>query len=98
MSDGPKGAEQAKRYDGFFVDDVDFVADCGDGQTGAGGENGGFGGEGRAGERVDDGLGLGFGVSVAGDVGLLTSGNNGDGGKSSGGKEGRTDTGGACWV
>lgn len=42
MSDGPENAEKRESYDGFLVDDVNLVADRGNGETGTGGEDGGL--------------------------------------------------------
>ena len=43
LADGPEDGEQREGDDGLLVDDVQLVADGGDGQTGAGREHGGLG-------------------------------------------------------
>lgn len=61
--DGKKTQED----DGLLVDDVQLVADGGNGDTGSGGQDGGLAEQVATGQRVEDGLGL---VLWGGDVGL----------------------------
>lgn len=69
FANGPENGQQAKGDDGFFVDDVELVADSCDGDTGTGRENGGLGDEAVAREGVEDGLGLLLGL-LCWDVGV----------------------------
>jgi hypothetical protein len=54
VSDGPEDGAEGQHDDGLLVDDVDLIADGGDGDTGAGGEDGGLGRQIAAGQRVED--------------------------------------------
>jgi hypothetical protein len=93
LADGPEDGEQREGDDGLLVDDVQLVADGGDGQTGAGREHGGLGQRAVAGDGdgLHDALGLLLGVLLRGlEAGLR--GDRGDGAE----REGWADAGGAC--
>lgn len=62
FAEGSEDAEQTESDDGFLVEDVQLVADCGNGETGSGGQDGGLGDERAAGQGVDDRLGLLLGL------------------------------------
>lgn len=95
LADGPEDGEQREGDDGLLVDDVQLVADGGDGQASAGGEDGGLG-EGAVagdGDGLHDALGLLLGVLLRGlEAGL--GGERWHGAE----RKGRAETGGACAV
>ena len=85
MRNRPENTERRQHNNGFFIDDVDFIGDGPDRDTGAGGKDGGFGNERVSGQSVDDGLGFfagRFGGDVGGVAGLVEA--DGGGGKGSG--------------
>ena len=85
--------EEREEDDGLLVDDVELVADSGDGKTSTGGEDADLGGEAVTGEGVQDGL-CGLLGLLLGDLGVLRArgrGREGDGGR--GGAEGKGRTG-----
>ncbi len=58
LPDGPVHSQQAERRDALLVEDIDLVADGGDGQAGAGGQDGRLGDERVARQRVEHRLRL----------------------------------------
>lgn len=58
LGDRGEDTQQTEGDDGLLIDDVEFVRDGPDADTGGRGENGGLADEGVAGERVEDRLGL----------------------------------------
>lgn len=96
LGNGPEDGQEREGDNGLLVDDVELVADSGDTETGAGGEDGGLGEGAVAGDgyRVEDGLGLLLGV-LLGQVGVV-AGLDGDGGQGAE-RERWAETGGACW-
>lgn len=72
VSDGPEDAEERDHDNGLLVDNVDLVADRGNGQTGTGGQDRRLGGKAAAGQRVQNGLCPRLGVR-GGDIGGTAS-------------------------
>lgn len=88
-------AEKTECGDGLLVEDVELIADSGDGETSTGGEDGGLGHQAVAWEGVNDGLGLGFGV-LGGHIGRRPGRCEGGCGRwDRSGRDDRADTGGA---
>lgn len=71
LGNGREDAEKTEGGNGFLIQDVELVADGGNGETGSGGEDGRLGDQSVAGQRVEDRLGLLLGV-FGGDVGVQT--------------------------
>jgi hypothetical protein len=97
--DGHSGVdgEQTQHDDRLLVDDVQLIADGGNGDTGTGREDGRLAQQAVAGQGVDDALGLLLGRRSR-LVALETSLNGGHGGLGQGRDDGgRTRAGGACW-
>ena len=93
--DGNTGVdgEEASQNNGLLVDDVKLVADGGNGNTGASGEDGGLGEKVAARQRVEDALGLLLGSNLVGLEAGLDSSRDSVLGKV---ESGRTRAGGAC--
>ena len=97
VRDGPEDGEKGEHDDGFFVDDVELVADCCYGQTRSGREDGDFGGDAGAGKGVEDRFRRVLRVLLW-YIGQASVG-GGEGGRerwSGADREGWADTGGAC--
>jgi hypothetical protein len=106
--DGHAGVDgkQTDHDDGLLVDDVELVADGGDGDTGTGGEDGGLAQDAVAGQGVEDALGLllgrGSGLVAlqagldGGHGGLVQLGDGGGGTRAGGAHDGASDTRGHC--
>lgn len=96
LGNGPEDGQERKGDNGLLVDDVELVANSGDTETRAGGEDGSLGEGAVAGDgyRVEDGLGLLLGV-LLGQVGVV-AGLDGDGGQGAE-RERWAETGGAYW-
>lgn len=99
--DGEEGEED----NGFLVDDVELVADGGDGETSAGGEDADLGSDRVTGQGVEDGL-CGLLGLLLGDLGVLLArgggreGGDGRGGRAEGDAGARADGawgGGLAW-
>ena len=91
--DGEEGEED----NGLLVDDVELVADGGDGKTSTGGENADLGGDAVTGKGVQDGLCGLLGLLLR-DLGILLArggGREGEGGRGGAEGEGRTGPDGA---
>lgn len=86
MRHGPEDGESGKHDNGLFIDHIDLIRDGVDGDTGAGGEDGGLGDERVARESIDYGLGF-FARFLGGHVGCVACGVEADGG----GREGSRD-------
>lgn len=54
VSDGPVDGQKREKNDRFLVDDVELVGDCGNGETGACGQDGRLGHQVAAGETIED--------------------------------------------
>ncbi|KAI7001185.1 ATP synthase subunit 4 [Hortaea werneckii] len=97
--DGPVDGQQGDGDDGLLVDDQQLVADGGDAQAGAGGEEGGLGHEVVAGQGVQDVVGRVLGLG--GGLVLLEAGGGGGeggGGRSEGARgEGWASSTGGAW-
>lgn len=76
MTNSPKDTEQRESYDSLFVDDIDFVADGGNGETGACGQNSGLRDHAVSGQGVHDRLGPRLGVLLR-NAGLKARGGQG---------------------
>lgn len=74
LGDGSENAEKTEGGNGFLVQDVELVADGGDGDTGSGGKDGSLGNQGVARKRVEDRLS--FLLGVLRDVGGRAGGRN----------------------
>lgn len=87
MGHGPEHTERRQHDNGLLIDDVDFVGDCPDRDTRAGGQDGGFRHEGVSGKGVDDRLrsfaGF-FGGEVGGGAGWVVVETDGGSGQGSG--------------
>jgi hypothetical protein len=96
LGNSPEDGQEREGDNRLLVDDVELVADGGDTETGAGGEDGGLGEGAVAGDgyRIKNGLGLLLGV-LLGQVGVV-AGLDGDGGQGAE-RERWAETGGACW-
>jgi len=93
--------EEREEDNGLLVDDVELVADRGDGETSTGGKNTDLGSDGVTGQRVEDGLGDLLGLLLGDLRSVLASGGGGreggDGRRDGAEGEGRTGPDGACW-
>ena len=58
LGEGSKDAENREGDDGFLVEDVELIADSGNGKTGSSREDRGLGSHGLTGQGVEDRLGL----------------------------------------
>ena len=72
--------EKTEGGNGFLVQDVELVADGGDGDTGSGGKDGSLGNQGVARKRVEDRLSLLLGIlrDVGGRAGGRNVGSDGE--------------------
>ena len=80
LANGSENAEKTEGGNGFLVQDVELVADGGDGDTGSGGKDGSLGNQGVARKRVEDRLSLLLGVlrDVGGRAGGRNVGSDGE--------------------
>jgi hypothetical protein len=97
VSDSPEDGQQAKRDDGFLVDDVELVANGSHAETSTGGQNGGLGDGAVAGDRYRIEQRLRLFLRVLGQVRVVTGrGDLGREGWEGAERECGTETGGAC--
>lgn len=81
LGNGSENAEKTEGGNGFLVQDVELVADGGDGDTGSGGKDGSLGNQGVARKRVEDRLSLLLGIlsrDVGGRTGRRNVGSDGE--------------------
>lgn len=99
LGNAVEDGQQTEGDDGLLVQDIELVADGGNGCTGGTGENSGLGDEGVAGDGVDDGAGalLNGGRSVGVGSGARELKGLGERGQSSAGGNERRPSGGDTW-